>query len=299
MDSTRGLGVTDALSGGSEWPAVVVVALLTQLGDVWFLGLLGSVAYLGAGRLAGLDRRRGLFVLSLVVAYVVLVELLKATFAVPRPPGAATPPDVPAFAAALEPLLADAAAGDGYGFPSGHAMGTTLVWGGLALVLDGGRRRTRLAVAAGVVLVVSTTRLALGVHYAVDVVAGAVVGVAALWLCYRVADRGESPGRVLLVAAGIGALAVATHLGFETVAALGAAVGGALGWYGSGRPAADSPGTPAPRPVLAAGIAGFIVAGVIIGGLYVANPTELVTFVGTAVATAVAVAVPVLSERLD
>jgi len=69
-------------------------------------------------------------------------------------------------------------------FPSGHAMTSLVTWGVLVLValpaLSGRRRRVVLAAAALLVLVVGLTRLALGVHFVSDVVAGWALGAA--WL---------------------------------------------------------------------------------------------------------------------
>lgn len=298
LDPGRGVGVTESLAAGSEWPLVLVVALLTQLGDVWLLGLVGGVAYLAGERLPGLDRRRGLFVLALVLTYVALVGVLKAAFGLPRPPGASTAPALPGYAAALEPVLADAATGEGNGFPSGHALGTTMVWGGLALVLEWGRRRARLAVAGGLVVLVSATRLALGVHYLVDVLAGVGVGALALVLSYRLAERGATAGRVLLVAAVVGAVGVAIHAEFETVAAFGVAVGSALGWYGvagrTGTPDGDAGRGWLTRPVLFAGVGGFAVVVALFGGLYAVGPAHPLTFALASLTGAIAVAAPAL-----
>jgi len=69
-------------------------------------------------------------------------------------------------------------------FPSGHAMTSLVTWGALLLVLLPGlrpvARRWWSAAAAVLVLVVGFTRLALGVHFVSDVLAGWALGVA--WL---------------------------------------------------------------------------------------------------------------------
>jgi undecaprenyl-diphosphatase len=72
----------------------------------------------------------------------------------------------------------------GYSYPSGHAMGATAVFLGLALVLRRhvASRRHRLvvhAVAGFVILAVAFSRVYLGVHYTTDVVSG--VAFAAAW----------------------------------------------------------------------------------------------------------------------
>ncbi|WP_299958729.1 phosphatase PAP2 family protein [uncultured Modestobacter sp.] len=78
-------------------------------------------------------------------------------------------------------------------FPSGHAMTAVVTWGVLALVvLPLVRRRLRPWLVAGLALlvfVIGFTRLALGVHFVSDVLAGWALGVA--WLAITtVAFRG-------------------------------------------------------------------------------------------------------------
>ena len=73
----------------------------------------------------------------------------------------------------------------GWSFPSGHAFGAMVFYGLLvAFAWVSTERRTRrvAAVVAGVLVVgaVGLSRVALGVHYLSDVVAGWAVGVA--WL---------------------------------------------------------------------------------------------------------------------
>jgi undecaprenyl-diphosphatase len=70
---------------------------------------------------------------------------------------------------------------NGYSFPSGHALNSTVVYG--AIVLIAGRRThwTRLAAAASVLVsLIAVSRVFLGVHYPTDVVAGIALGGA--WL---------------------------------------------------------------------------------------------------------------------
>jgi membrane-associated phospholipid phosphatase len=72
-----------------------------------------------------------------------------------------------------------------YSFPSGHAFGAATTWGALAVVawsLDPDRRRRALvsAGAATVVAVVAASRVVLGAHFVLDVLAGVAGGVAVL-----------------------------------------------------------------------------------------------------------------------
>jgi undecaprenyl-diphosphatase len=72
----------------------------------------------------------------------------------------------------------------GKSFPSGHAMSSTVVYGALLLVLlpavPRARRPYAFAGTVLVVLAVAASRIALGVHYLTDVLAGIVLGLA--WL---------------------------------------------------------------------------------------------------------------------
>lgn len=78
----------------------------------------------------------------------------------------------------------------GASFPSGHAMVSAAAYGAVALVV----RRRWLTVAAGaVVLAVAATRVALGVHWLTDVIAGVGIGAAWAWICARSLVRGEDP----------------------------------------------------------------------------------------------------------
>jgi undecaprenyl-diphosphatase len=72
-----------------------------------------------------------------------------------------------------------------YSFPSGHAVASTLFYGTVCVlalehIRSPWRRRIAAAVAAGMVLLVAFSRVVLGVHYPVDVVAGMALGGACL-----------------------------------------------------------------------------------------------------------------------
>ncbi|MFC7135977.1 phosphatase PAP2 family protein [Halobaculum litoreum] len=219
-----------------EW-LVVVAVLLTQLGDAWFLYLgLGLLYWLGDRRLAANPRSVGATLIAVGLGALAITVGLKSLFALGRPPGAgeaAVPLWIPAVAA---DVYAGAATGDGFSFPSGHAIGATMVYGGLATFLDVWDRRTRLRVAGVLIAVVALTRVVLGVHYLVDVVAGVAVGVAGLVAFQRVARSGfrPRPDRAFFFAAGLGlgavVLAAAGGHGAEVLEA-GIALGGGLGGY--------------------------------------------------------------------
>jgi undecaprenyl-diphosphatase len=71
-----------------------------------------------------------------------------------------------------------------YSFPSGHAFAATATYGALALVVAAATSRVRgafvLAAAAVMVVVVAASRVILGVHYLLDVLAGIAGGLGLL-----------------------------------------------------------------------------------------------------------------------
>lgn len=293
----RGVGITEILQGHGEWLLVVLFALVTQLGDVWFFFLLGGVFYVAGDEFPywEIDRRRGLFVLALVLTYVSLIGVLKNIFVLPRPPGAGEPPVIQWLPSAFDVIFNNITTAESSGFPSGHALGSTMVWGGLALVLGRGTSRTRVSVAGVVVVLVSFSRLVLGVHYVVDVLVGVILGVIVLGLLYWLADYGTNPGRILFIAVVIGIIWLFVGITFDSVAAIGGGVGGWLVWRG----VADA--TPAHPTNSRVVVAGFVVLG-IMGGIfsivYVLEPPHLLTFLGAAVTVGGAVGAPFLGERL-
>ncbi|NLN18553.1 MAG: phosphatase PAP2 family protein [Firmicutes bacterium] len=68
------------------------------------------------------------------------------------------------------------------GFPSGHAQLAATFWGFLALCR---RNRLMTIIAVSMVIMVSLSRLYLGVHYMYQVLGGIAVGVAVAWLAVR------------------------------------------------------------------------------------------------------------------
>lgn len=134
--------------------------LVSAAGSEGAHGLLILAVYLA------LDRRLGVRLFFVLLSAQFVNSLAKLAFHEPRPFWIATM------------LVADPEGS--FGLPSGHAQKTVAVWGALALSLIRMRRwpsaPVLLVVTAGVVLV-SLSRLVLGVHFIQDVVVGLAIGL--------------------------------------------------------------------------------------------------------------------------
>lgn len=202
----RNVGVTEALvQFFPEWTRELF-ATVTVLGD-WLVILvaLGVVSLFDVvtSLRRGDDQLwadRTAFVVAVVFGGLAFALLLKTLFAAPRPPAelhAVTP-------------------GEG-GFPSGHTMVATVGWGALGWWLVDESRRLSVAVVAVVVALVGLSRLALGVHFLMDVLASVVFAVGYLAVIAR--TTAERP-RYAFAFAFVLALLAALASGGETRAIL-------------------------------------------------------------------------------
>ena len=153
-------------------PVTSFVTSLPVPTDAWaFLTSLGGriLIPLGFVLVAGLALarrwREAVVVGGALLLAVGLTEVVKLAVARPRPPGEA---------------LADAS---GYSFPSGHTLNSTVTYGLIALVawrssLPRSARLVVVAALAALVLLIGASRIALGVHYPSDVLAGLLAGTA-------------------------------------------------------------------------------------------------------------------------
>lgn len=124
------------------------------------IGVLFVLAALYSGRV-----RLAIIVAVVLIVAAVFTDVIKDVIARPRPPG------VP-----LDPAMT-------FSFPSGHTLNSTVTYGLIALVAW--RSRLSLAVRRGIVgmgvvlpILVGLSRIALGVHYPSDVLAGWLGGIA-------------------------------------------------------------------------------------------------------------------------
>lgn len=206
---SRSLGAVDAVHSLVPEEAALLLGLVTQLGDVWFLFAVAIACYW----FRPADRERVAVVLGVGVATMAVVEALKAVFGVPRPGTSLATAD--AYPSILHGVVEATATAGGHGFPSGHATLSTALMLGLAGAVRIGSPRRRATIAVGLIGVVSLTRILLGVHFLVDVIAGVLVGLAVL-AGVAVAVRAvptDAPTAAfgLAAAAGVAGLALTTQ----------------------------------------------------------------------------------------
>ncbi len=291
---SRGVGETEFAAALPD-SIGFLAALVTALGDVWFVFALLGVLYWFGSSLPGpvsLPRLRAAFAVGLAFGGLAVTTALKELFRLPRPPGAAEPAGAALVPEGLLPLYAQIGAADGFGFPSGHAVAAVVVYGGLA-VLIGSRRG--YAGAAMLCLLIPLSRIALGVHYLVDIVAGAAVGAAFLAIAYRLCGRGENPGRVLFLSLLAALVGAAVSYNAETMLALGGALGARMAWGIVGDAIVHEATTVIGGIVSAA-------VGTAFGGLfvvvYVIDPAPYVGFLGMFVVVWGVLAAPLAGEGL-
>ncbi|GAB3029335.1 phosphatase PAP2 family protein [Natronobiforma cellulositropha] len=158
-------------------------------------------------------RRETALIVSYAFAGYVFILVVKTLLGMPRPP---------------EAVHLIAVDGDAYGFPSGHAFAAVVVYGGLYSVFEVARRRLALAVVATLVVLVSLSRVVLGMHHLGDVVVGAALGVAFLFAMGRLTDGDPVRGFALALVIALALLAI-TGVTQDALFGLGGAVGGILG----------------------------------------------------------------------
>lgn len=159
-----------------------VMEFFTSLGGEEFFLLVMPAVYWCV------DAPLGLRVATLLISSNSLNEVLKLAFHLPRPIWV----DERVRALSVE---------TSYGLPSGHAQTAVAVWGGLATHM---KQRWAWGIALLVVLLISLSRLYLGMHFLGDVVAGWVLGGLLVWAFARWGNRWGSRLRGLSLGIQIG-----------------------------------------------------------------------------------------------
>lgn len=192
-------------------------ALVTRLGDGATVVALAIIFY-WFGRRWDWEKRGML--MAIAVATLALSAGLKGVLDVSRPLSVANPP-----------LEFAPEAYDGLSTPSAHAMGAAAIYGGLAVLMDVGKRWQRYLVAGAIIICVAFSRVVIGVHFLGDVLLGVALGLGLVWLAVWLS--GKLPRSVMpmflfafLVAS------IARPLGSEefVTMSLGTALGGLVVW---------------------------------------------------------------------
>jgi membrane-associated phospholipid phosphatase len=271
----RLVAASEAIRGAVPAELVPVFGLVTVLGGSKFLMVALSLAYWNDG-----SRRRELLTVVGVAFVAVSVTLaLKYGFGLPRPPAAVR-------RVAVDPSPV--------GFPSGHAIAATTVYGGLLVALDRYRDPKVLAGAGALVALVGLSRVVIGVHYLGDVLAGFAVGLVMVGVIAVALDRGPTPVFGLAVLCSVPAVLLAAAPG-DAALAMGGSIGGLAG--AAWRTGAERFSSLVERVAVTAGGVGYLVA-----AIAVVETVELLFLPAAAANAALTfgiVALPSLVGRFD
>lgn len=267
-------------------PVAPAFELLTHLGDGALLLVAGVLMYWFGTR--G-NRRSRAFVIAVGTAALALSAGVKGVVQLPRPELAFSPEAYP-----------------GYTFPSAHAMGSAAFYGALAVTMEWSRRRWRYLLAGTIIAVVALSRVVMGVHYVGDVLVGAGLGLALVWIGLRIRDEGLfDPGPMFVLATAIAVVAALLGSRQFLTLTIGASIGGTIGWYYvRDRPTTDVGAAVLVLGVLAiAGIAAVRVTSVLLGigipGLQFDTVQFLAEVVAYGVLTTAVLALPHLAIRIE
>jgi len=278
---------------------VIAFAFITLLGDAWFV-LVGLAALYWIGpRYVDDARAVAAVCVGLATLGLAAVLALKSATAIPRP--AMTPVDPSGLPLLLESFVGGEIQSDGFTFPSGHATAATVVYGGLGLLLSVGRKRLRYAFAAGMIVLISLSRVVLEVHYPRDIIAGMVLGslLIAVGLAVGRTKGRFHPDRVFalggivsVIGLGVALQGGHTEEVLQGAIGIGTATGGVITWRQFGDRLVDAP--PVSLPLALAGL-------VVAGGLWIAGYAGVLSAAGAVAASAAAVGcillLPLLAER--
>ena len=176
-----------------------LMSLITQLGDELFFMVIAITMFWC------IDKKRGYYLLSVGFVGTVLNQFLKLVFRIPRPWVLA--PDFTIVESARE-------AATGYSFPSGHTQNAVGTFGGVARST---KKRWVQIVSIVILLLVSFSRMYLGVHTPKDVAVSFAIAVILLLVLYPVFEKmDEHPKMMYWMFGGMTVLGVA-YLLFVTL----------------------------------------------------------------------------------
>ncbi len=138
-----------------------------------------------------LDKSQGYYLLCTGFAGVIINQFLKMCFRIPRP--WVKDPSFTIVESARE-------AATGYSFPSGHTQSSVGLFGGIA---RWNRNRIIRIVAITLCVLVSLSRLYLGVHTPLDVLVSVGIALVLIFLCYPLFQKAVSSPRLMLSIFGV------------------------------------------------------------------------------------------------
>ena len=136
----------------------------TQLGELLSM-IVMSLIMISILMLYKLKIHTLFFIISMLIS-TVLIPVLKNSFDRERP----------SFLRLIEI--------SGFSFPSGHAVGSTIFFGSVAHVIKETNLNNKallMTICATFILMISSSRVYLGVHYPTDVLAGVIIGLAVVF----------------------------------------------------------------------------------------------------------------------
>lgn len=177
---------------GLRTPALdTIMSLVTKLGEELFFMAFAIIMFWC------IDKRRGYYLLSVGFLGTVLNQFLKLVFRVPRP--WVLDPNF----TIVESARAEAT---GYSFPSGHTQNAVGTLGGVA---RSSKKRWVQIVCVILLLLVSFSRMYLGVHTPMDVGVSFVIATILLLVLYPVFERMDSnPNLMYILLGGMTALGI-------------------------------------------------------------------------------------------
>ncbi|MFB6197033.1 MAG: phosphatase PAP2 family protein [Halobacteriaceae archaeon] len=248
----RGIGITRALVEHVPETAIPLLVILTHIGDPVVVAGISTIVVWYGSRFNIIDPQDAPRLLVVTLIGLALVSALKGWFDFPRPPPNITKVVI-----------------DGSGFPSGHVLSSTIVFGAIAALGTWMSVQARYIIASGLVLLVALTRLALGVHYFVDVLVAAAIGIVGLYIGLHITTVNISFG--LVAALVIGILALTGGISTRATLTLGGSIGVTAGWVFRKGDLLDTP--PITRTILGS----FLLAVVLM--IYKVNPGPATVFV--------------------
>ena len=164
------------------------------------------------------DREKGIALIAIGLTIAAITPGLKEGFGIDRPPE----------------MLYHRIGAEHYGVPSGHALGSLVIYGALLYAIDRVTNRQAAIGAAVIGLSVGVSRIVLGVHYLADMLAGLAIGIVLLGLFVGYARLDVRRTFIIAALLTLPVVGVFWHLE-EIYFGAGGLAGAILGWTVSPR----------------------------------------------------------------